>query len=337
MELPALRCHNCGTTELKPILTYETKWNGKRRILECTQCGSNFSETRGTILAGLRTALSTIILVLKVRSEGLGLNAATRVYGVSKNTILSWERKFALLKTVLFLYSLSHQFLQMIIEGDELYTKVGKNVPAEESQGWTIVLMDRASRFIFELGCGRKDRKLFKKAMRTLCRIIEKGQDITLVTDGERRYGSILFEICQELIHSGQRGRPRKVLRKGVKVRRKNKGSQTKRKGRKRARYEAPCREHPQTLQNIDNKDIHANHLEGFNASLRRRNSAYRRKTNTYAKTEPSLQRTLDVQWIVHNFVRLHFTTKVVPAVALGIIDRGLTWTELFSIKVATH
>jgi len=29
------------------------------------------------------------------------------------------------------------------------------------------------------------------------------------------------------------------------------------------------------------------------------------------------LQRVLDIFWIVHNFVRSHFTTRKVPAVAL--------------------
>ena len=32
---------------------------------------------------------------------------------------------------------------------------------------------------------GKKDKKLFKKAIETLCKIIEKTGDTTLVTDGE--------------------------------------------------------------------------------------------------------------------------------------------------------
>ena len=122
----------------------------------------------------------------------------------------------------------------MVIEGDELYTKVKKNVPPEDSRGWTIVLMERASRFIWFMECGKKDKKLFKKAIETLCKIIEKTDDLTLITDGERRYGNLLFEICHELVRTGKRGRPKKTLKKGVKVRIKNKGSQSKKRGRKR-------------------------------------------------------------------------------------------------------
>ena len=117
--------------------------------------------------------------------------------------------------------------------------------------------------------------------------------------------------------------------RKGVKVRIKNKGSQAHKKGPKRPKYQAPHLEHPQTVQDINNTDIHANHCEAFNSSLRRRNSAFRRRTNTYAKHENGLQRTLDVLWVIHNFIRTHFTTKKVPAVALGILDKQLSWDEL--------
>jgi hypothetical protein len=35
-----------------------------------------------------------------------------------------------------------------------------------------------------------------------------------------------------------------------------------------------------------------------------------------------------------HNFIRCHFTTRQVPAVALGILQKGLTWEELFQLRV---
>jgi hypothetical protein len=48
------------------------------------------------------------------------------------------------------------------------------------------------------------------------------------------------------------------------------------------------------------------------------------------------LQRVLDIfwMWMVHNFVRSHFTTREVPAVALGIIEKGLTWEDLLQIRL---
>ena len=328
-------CPSCHGRDMKRHTLYETKDNGKRVIFQCKSCGRYFSQTNNTFLAGIRKPISLIIQVLDTRTEGMGLNATCRIFKIAKNTLINWERRFAGIKATLLLYALLHSFLKLIIEGDELYTRVGKNVPPAESLGWTVVLMDRASRFLWELQCGKKDRKLFRKALRILQELINRTGDITLITDGERRYGIVLFEICFELLHTGKRGRPRRTLKKGTKVRIKNKGSQAHKRGPKRPKYEAPCPEHSETVQNIDNSDINANHCEAFNSSLRRRNSTFRRDTNTYAKHEEGLQRTLDLYWVVHNFMRVHFTTGKVPAVALGILDKGLSWDELFMLPMA--
>ncbi|MCP4410857.1 MAG: hypothetical protein GY807_24585 [Gammaproteobacteria bacterium] len=61
---------------------------------------------------------------------------------------MDWELRFTDLKETLMMYALMNSFLVQVIEEDELYTKVGKNVPVQDCEGWTIVLMDRATRFI---------------------------------------------------------------------------------------------------------------------------------------------------------------------------------------------
>ena len=91
-------------------------------------------------MAGLKTPVSVIWQVVKARMEGMGLNAAARTFAKAKNTILAWERKFHDLHQVLFLYALVHEFLALVIEGDEASTKVQKNVPPDQSSGWTILL-----------------------------------------------------------------------------------------------------------------------------------------------------------------------------------------------------
>ena len=219
-------CPNCLSENVRFDYEYNTVSNGSRKVFLCRDCGFSFSETKNTFLEGLRASISTIWNVINARTEGLSLNSTCRVFGIAKNTLLSWERKFSDLYRTLFIYSMAHTYIQMVIEGDEFYTKVHKNVPPEESSGWTIVLMHRASRFIWEMSCGKKDRSLFKRAIKTMAKLVEQTEDITLLTDGERRYGNILFEICHELLRTGEPGRPRKTLKKGVTVRGKNKGSQ---------------------------------------------------------------------------------------------------------------
>jgi hypothetical protein len=54
---------------------------------------------------------------------------------------------------------------------------------------------------------------------------------------------------------------------------------------------------------------------------------------SSFVKTNTALQCHLDVHWVLHNFVWPHFTTKTVPAVAMGILTVGLTWAPLFAIQ----
>ena len=209
------RCPYCQSDNFRFRQTYITQQNGVRSIFLCRCCQKSFSETYKTPAARLTTNLSVVAQVLRSRSEGLGFNACARTFEISRNTLRSWEKKFVGLKKVLYLYSLCHQFLSQVIEGDELYTKVHHNTPASESEGWTILLMERASRFIWHMECGRRDKRLFKRAIKTLAEVAEETSQTTLITDGEKRYGTTLFEVCAETLKTGKRGRPKKLYRKG--------------------------------------------------------------------------------------------------------------------------
>src|SRR5712691_8334459 len=303
MELLRLKCPGCHSADIKYHSPYTPKNHGGRVIDKCEHCPVYFSETKNTLMEGLKTPVSVIWHVLKARTEGMGLHAVARTFEKAKNTILAWERKFLALHQVLFLYALVHKFLELVIEGDEAYTKVHKNVPPEQSLGWTILLMDRASRFIWELDCGKKDRRLFTKAIKTLNKIARQTHDLSIFTDGERRYGNLLFEICYALVKNGQPGRPKKTFKKGVHVRIKDKGSLAHQKGPKRPTYQSPWAEHPETNRTIAESDIHANHAEAFWSALRRKCATFRRKTNMYAKSTTGLQRLLQGYWVVQNFL----------------------------------
>lgn len=217
MSLTDLYCPACDSADFKRHGGYSVQSGEVRTIFQCQECGHYFSETQNTPLAGLKTPISRIRQVLQAVNEGLGINAICRTFQVSKNTIKRWISRLGGLKETLLVYTLCHQFIQLEIEGDELYTKVGENQAPHLSEGWTVVLMDRASRFIWELECGEREAALFEQAMRTLAEVIEQTEDLSLFTDGERRYGtrSVLFEICQVVVRTGQVGRPKKRYRLG--------------------------------------------------------------------------------------------------------------------------
>ena len=69
--------------------------------------------------------------------------------------------------------------------------------------------MERASRFIVEQRCGKKDKQMFTDVMATL---ITSNRVKMSLSDGERRYGNTLFEMCAEVLRTGSCGRPPKTL-----------------------------------------------------------------------------------------------------------------------------
>jgi transposase-like protein len=281
-------CPNCDSSETSIFKRYNTVHNGTRHLYQCRVYNTCFYET-STPMENLKTPLSKVASALKFRSEGLGLRATTRVLGAHKRTIGQWEKRFSGQKNTLMLYAFCHEVVSLTFEGDELYTIVGERTDPSDSKGLTAVIMERCSRFIVDQKCGKKDAELFKSVMDTVCQYINHTDNLSFFSDGERRYGNMLFALCAEVLRTGKCGCPPKVLPKGVKVRVKNKGEQKHKRGPKRPKYQAPQGEHSDTDQSLPDTEIHANHVKAQNAAMQRRNSAFRRRTNTYAKTELTL------------------------------------------------
>jgi hypothetical protein len=97
-------------------------------------------------------------------------------------------------------YSLLHQFIVQVIEADELYPKVAKNTAAWASEGWTIVLMERGSRFLWELNCGPQDDFL------ELAKVCRSGRpNLNVSTNAE----NLMHLVEREIRHAAGRHRDR--------------------------------------------------------------------------------------------------------------------------------
>ncbi len=78
-------------------------------------------------MARLRTPASVVSAALNVRSEGLGVRATGRSFRTSHATVISWERRLAAYESR---WSPSApEGSDLTIEGDEVYTRVGENLP----------------------------------------------------------------------------------------------------------------------------------------------------------------------------------------------------------------
>jgi len=87
MTLPHMQCPYCNGKSIEAQRTYTIQGGAPRPLYHCAPWARSFSETRHTPLAPLKTPIALVVQVLAALTEGVGLNAATRLYGVSKNSI----------------------------------------------------------------------------------------------------------------------------------------------------------------------------------------------------------------------------------------------------------
>jgi hypothetical protein len=83
---------NRGT--IRAISTYLTQ-SGKRRIFQCTKCGTPFSETRDTVFFDLKTPEEKVMMALKMRLVKVDLAGSALVLGVTAATVLAWLQRAA--------------------------------------------------------------------------------------------------------------------------------------------------------------------------------------------------------------------------------------------------
>ena len=95
MTLLHMRCPYCHGKNVEAQRTYTIQCGEPRTLYHCASCTRIFSETRHTPLAHLKTPIAIVVQVLAALTEGVGINAATRLYGVSKNSIYRWQERLS--------------------------------------------------------------------------------------------------------------------------------------------------------------------------------------------------------------------------------------------------
>jgi hypothetical protein len=79
--------------------------------------------------------------------------------------------------------------------------------------------------------------------------------------------------------------------------------------------------------------EVHVNHLEALNSGLRRRATADCRRKKHDAKGVAGLQTALNVQRLLHNWVRCHWSLakKTTLAMAMGYTTRPIKISEILT------
>ena len=83
---------------------------------------------------------------------------------------------------------------------------------------------------------------------------------------------------------------------------------------------------------NPDPKHISTSHTERHNLTMRMSMRRFTRLTNAFSKKVENHFHALALYFVFYNFVRIHKTLRVTPAMAAGITDRLWEWADIVTL-----
>jgi transposase-like protein len=124
-----MNCPHCHSKQTVKNGTVQLQDGSLRQRYLCHGCGKRFNERTNTPMARLRTPASLVSAAINVRTEGMGVRATGRSFGKSHRTIIRWQQR---LSDYAKCWSPpAPAQADVTLEGDELYTRVGENLPPQ--------------------------------------------------------------------------------------------------------------------------------------------------------------------------------------------------------------
>jgi len=267
--------------------------------------------------------------VLHMLCEGNSIRAVNRVTGVAKNTIIklmtdAGEALSAYQDTVFV--DLNCRRVQVDEIWSFTYAKA-KNVPTAEAapegagDTWTWTAIDADSKLVMSWLVGGRDSEYAMAFMDDLAKRL--GNRVQLTSDGHKAYlealegafgGAIDYAMLVKLYGTapgGATGRysPPECI------------------GARKMRVDG----------NPDIKHVSTSYVERQNLTMRMHMRRFTRLTNAFSKKVENHAAAVALHFAYYNFVRIHQTLRMSPAMAAGVTDRLWEMSDLVAIVEAAE
>ncbi len=254
--------------------------------------------------------------ILSVLCEGMGINAATRITGVSKNTVLKLlaDAGEACAK---YQDEAMRDLTCKRIECDEIWSFVGckqKNVP-EELQGtfglgdvYTWTAIDSETKLIPCWHVGTRDIASAHEFISDLASRL--ANRVQLTTDGHKAYLEAVEKAFGRDVDFAQL----------IKIYGNDK--QTKNDSRRYSPSEFTGSEKRVITGNPDEENISTSYVERQNLTMRMHMRRFTRLTNAFSKKLENHMHAISLYFMFYNFCKIHKSLKVTPAMQAGISQK---------------
>jgi len=271
--------------------------------------------------------------ILQLLCEGMSIRAVTRVTGVSKNTVAKLLNDagsaLAAYQDKVF-RNLSCENVQVDEIWSFCYAKA-KNVAtakaAPEGAGdvWTWTAIDADTKLVFSVMVGGRDEEIAEDFLRDVHDRLN-GERVQISSDGYQVYKRAMRRTFGESVDYGQ---VVKVYGGGASGSASGGGKYSPA-GLVRAEYK-PVSGDPDPFK------ISTSYVERQNLTMRMHMRRFTRLTNAFSKKIENHVHAISLHFAYYNFVRVHKTLRMSPAMAAGVTDKLWDMSDLVAIVEAAE
>ena len=349
--------------------TYTTKWGQCRQLYRCQLCKKPFSETKGTVFFGLKTAEETIYRAMACLCEGMGIRATARVFVVKPDTILHWLRQAGQHCEMVSAYLMRNLHVEQV-QLDELWTFVFKKektlsawekLHTEYGDTWVWTALDPTHKLVLSLVVGEHEEEQALNLLEKLKAVIVNGCLPLLVSDQLPHYVQAVLKVFGRWVQPQRNGcsgrfpnprlEPTEDLHYGTVNKEYRCGKVV---SVTTAVVFGSVKEVFNRLKALGMKKINTSFVERMNLTFRHRVSRLRRRGLTFSKKRQYLKWHLNLAVAYYHFVRPHRGLrrrlpepiptkgngspkkwdKRTPAMSAGLTDHIWSIQELLTFRV---
>lgn len=310
-----MTCHNCQSV----CNRFGRHRNGLQRY-RCSQCSKTFTEDHAQPLGDMRLPMEKAESILKLLVEGMSIRSIERVTGVHRDTIMSLlllagERSQKLMDAKM--QNLNSRYLEV----DEIWCYVGKkrrNVRSGDSpelgDQWVYVAIDAETKLIPSFRIGKRVRPDTWAFLWDLHKRL--ANRVQLTSDGLNHYTVSVPECFGTDVDFAQLTKMFGDF----------------------GQFDGPARYSPPRLSGVISKvrqgdpdpdHISTSFVERQNLTMRMQMRRFTRLTNAFSKKLSHLKAAVALHFAWYNFVRIHKSLRVTPAMEAGIADHIWSIGEL--------
>jgi len=251
--------------------------------------------------------------ILTVLSEGAGINAACRITGASKNTVLKLLADVGR-ACALYQDQAMRNLRPMRLQLDEIWSFVGakqKNVTSDHPEGYgdcyTFTAIDADTKLMPCWLVGARTTASTDEFLADLAARIVADHRFQLTTDGFTSYPDAVERSFGPRVDYA-------ILSKKY-------GAEGPVVEAKRRYSPAPFQGATQVVVNgnPDKKHISTSYVERANLSMRMNMRRFTRLTNAFSKKLENHMHAISFYFMVYNFVKVHSSVRCSPAMAAGV------------------